>query len=341
MMKKVIFLLFGVLALASCTKESDAPVFPNVQPTGETMLLATQGFPGYPEMIFDIKGDTVYLCEDTEHHILSLTTEGSDWYARLSNDAGNYCVVKNGETVYSTPRVIADMAVEGGIVYTVEVDKQDDTRWVYRDFMQLYELDKKVNYNTFFVQDGNVFFTINTLRPYTWWNGRTISFEGIDEGFAFTYGMDRTNDDILIVYQGYTTRRDKYYWHSAVHDLPEKFAPWTCRIVNGHAIVLGQEKTSSGIGGVNGVPAVIIDGVETLLSEQKGFAAVQVAQQGMDTYILVNDVRSDSGRSMLYRNMQQVTMPSNIVIPQELLQHYSQYGTMISLTELGIIDIAS
>ena len=91
---------------------------------------------------------------------------------------------------------------------------------------------------------------------------------------------------------------------------------------------------------MNGVPAVIIDGVETLLSDQKGFAAVKLAKQRMDTYILVNNVLSDSGRSMLYKNMQQVNLPINIAIPENLLKYYTQYGTTINAVELGITDIA-
>lgn len=343
-MKKFFLILIGVLAMTSCTTDDTEPLVPDEQhgehSIGGSMLLATPGFPGYPEMIYNSEGDTIYQCDDIQSQILSLATDGGDWYAQLSHDDGTYSLVRNGETVYTTPRVIATMAVEGGIVYTVEIDKQDDTRWVYRNFQQLYELDTNVNYYTFNVQDGNISFTVNAERPYTWWNGRTYSFEGLDEGFGYTYGMDRNGTDVLILYEEYNSRQYKYYWNGTVHDLPERFNPTTCRIVNGHAFVLGRKLTSSGVGGMNGVPAVIIDGVETLLSDQKGFAAVKLANQRMDTYILVNNVLSDSGRSMLYKNMQQVNLPSNIAIPENLLKYYTQYGTTINAVELGITDIA-
>lgn len=338
-MKKILFLFaITVVALTACDNR-DEPVPVPVEDTNN-LYLAANGLTGFPEAIYDLDGNTIYRSEEGDH-IKSLVADGSDWYAVILKTDGASHVVKNGKTIYKTGETIWCFDVENGSVYTVQESKVMNTVWVNKDFQRLYELPDNVYYNTFTVEQGNVVMGIYDENASYWNNGEITPVVGLDDGFDWIYGIDKKGDNMLITYSGINNRKYMYWWNGTSQELPAGFCPSMSRIVNGHAFILGQKKTSSGIGGVNGVPAVIIDGVETLLSEQKGFAAVQVAQQGMDTYILVNDVRSDSGRSMLYRNMQQVTMPSNIVIPQELLQHYSQYGTMISLTELGIIDIAS
>ena len=340
-MKKILFLLTGILIWTSCSDGGNEPIDPVVCPVEETLLLATEGFPDYPEMIYDLHGDTIYQCEDVECHIQSLLTDGGNWYALLSNSNGSYCVVKNGETILTAASTIHSIEVENGIVYTVQESTQDNTLWVYRDSECLYELDRNVNYNTFYVQDGNIRFTVNAERPYAWWNGRTYSFEGLDEGFGYTYDIDKNGYDILILYQSYGTGTNKYYWNGGVYDLPETFIPSTCRLVNGHAFIMGQDKSTGGVGRERfGVPAVIIDGVETVLSDVLGYTSVQVAAHGIDTYILVKYANGGISRSMIYMNLQYLALPNNIVIPDELLRYYTQYGTSIDLGHLGITAIA-
>ena len=340
-MKKILFLLIGLSILASCTNADYEPTSPEVSPVEETLLLATQGFPGYPEMIYDLQGDTVYQCVDAECHILSLKAEGRDWYALLNNSNGTYSVVKNGATALTTDATIFCMKVENGIVFTVQENKADNTLWVYRDSERLYELDRNVNYNTFFVQNGNITFTVNAEKPYTWWNGRTYQFEGLVEGFGYTYEMDKNGLDILILYQDYRSEANKYYWNGAVYDLPDTFIPSACRLVNGHAFIMGRDKTTSGVGSSRfGVPAVFIDGVETVLSDMLGLKAVQVVSQGIDTFILVKYADGGISRSMIYKNLQYLALPNIIVIPEDLRKYYTQYGTAMNLGDLGITDIA-
>lgn len=338
-MKKILFLFMGLLALTSCMTDVDEPHVV-IRPVTEAMLLATPGFLGYPEMIYDQNGDTVYECGQADH-ILSLLAEGADWYASISTDGGTCSVVKNGKRIYTTTQTILNMAVENGIVYTVQQNGSSDTYWVYKDFEPLYEFPNNVNYYALCVNQGNISFTVNSDKPYTWWNGKFIQFEGLDDGFGYTYGFDTSGNNSLIVFQGYNSEKYMYIWNGTVNVLPKLFAPKASRLINGHAFILGRQMTSQGVGGNLYVPAVIIDGVVTILDDDLGFAAVQAVAHEMDTYILVKDMTGRSSWSTIYRNMQKAYMPNNILIPEDLRNVYqSADGMSTSLNILGITAMA-
>ena len=344
-MKNYLFFLIGMLALVSCTNESDEPR-PN--PTGgEDLYLATHGFMGHPEMIYNLDGDTIYQCAE-DGHILELLSEGSDWYASIANQDGTYSVVKDGTTVCTTQETIWCMAVENGIVYTVQENTADNTVWVHKDFERLYELDRNVNFNTICVSNGIVSFTVSASKPYTWINGRTVEFGGLnsapEEGFGHTFGCDRSGYDVLITYESYQVGgKYMYWWNGKNYDLPQTFIPSASRLVNGHAFILGAERTTLSPGGAHYVPAVFIDGMKTVLNDEYDFKATQVVADGMDTYVLVNDVGGNFRRSRIYKNLQRMILPENITIPEDMIEYYDMVfydSKTISLDNLGITAIA-
>ena len=337
-MKKLLLLFaIAMLALISCTKGDE----PSPEPVGDTTLyMAANGLTGFPEAIYDLQGHIIYQCPDETYSIMSLTSEGSDWYAVLKTDGGIFSVVKNGKTIYTTPEVIWSMAVEHGIVYTVQENKSDNTFWVNRGFERLYEVPSHVNYYTISVHGGAVVFTVNNMKPYTWWNGVIVEFEGLDEGFGYTYGISRTDDDALYVYQGYLSGKYKYIWNDIKSELPEKFVPTSSYIVNGHAFILGEKIISQGVGGFEGLPAVLIDGIETVLNnDHPGYRAVSLASHGVDTYILVNN--SAGAPSLVYKNLQPINLP-DVTTPYSVTPYGSDdYTGKSNLSMLGIKAIAT
>lgn len=344
-MKNYLFILIGLLALASCTNEGDEPR-PN--PTGgEDLYFATHGFMGHPEMIYNLDGETIYQCAE-DGHILELLSEGSDWYASIANQDGSYSVVKDSTTIYTTQETIWCMAVENGIVYTVQENTTDNTYWVYKDFERLYELDRNVNFNTICVSNDIVTFTVFASKPYTWINGRTVGYggpdSGLEEGFGYTFGYDRSGYDVLITYESSQVGgKYMYWWNGKNYELPQTFIPSASRLINGHAFILGAEITAFGVGGAHYVPAVFVDGMKTILNEEYDFKATQVVADGMDTYILVNDVDGNFRRSRIYKNLQRMTLPENITIPEDIREYYEMLfydGKTISLDNLGITAIA-
>ena len=87
-MKNYLLLLIGLLALVSCTNESDEPR-PN--PTGgEDLYFATHGFMGHPEMIYNLDGDTIYQCAE-DGRILELLKCGQGWHDSV-HDPGDHLV---------------------------------------------------------------------------------------------------------------------------------------------------------------------------------------------------------------------------------------------------------
>jgi len=346
-MKNYLFFLIGLLALVSCTNEGDEPR-PN--PTGgEDLYFATPGFPGYPEMIYNLDGDTIYQCAEG-YHIVELLGDGSDWYASLRTEDGIHSVVKDSTTIYTTQETIWCMAIENGIVYTVQEDRSESTFWVYKDFERLYELDRNVNFNTICVSDDIVSFTVfSTTKPYVWINGITVEFGGPnsapEEGFGYTFGCDRSGYDVLITYEGaLNDGKYMYWWNGKNYDMPEMFFPSTSRLINGHAFILGAIRRTLSPGGAHYVPAVIIDGMVTILNDEYDFAAKQVVADGMNTYILVNDVSGRSNWSLIYKNLQCMDLPNNIVVPEKLRKYYAQNlnddGATTTLVNLGITAIA-
>ena len=99
-MKKLLLLFaIAMLALISCTKGDE----PSPEPVGDTTLyMAANGLTGFPEAIYDLQGHIIYQCPDETYSIMSLTSEGSDWYAVLKTDDGIFSVVKNGKTLTDT-----------------------------------------------------------------------------------------------------------------------------------------------------------------------------------------------------------------------------------------------
>ena len=135
-----------------------------------------------------------------------------------------------------------------------------------------------------------------------------------------------------------------YWWNGKNYDMPEMFFPSTSRLINGHAFILGAIKRTLSPGGAHYVPAVIIDGMVTILSDEYDFAAKQVVADGMDTYILVSDVSGRSNWSLIYKNLQCMDLPNNIVVPENLRKYYAQSldddGATTTLINLGITAIA-
>ena len=344
-MKNYLFFLIGMLALVSCNTESDEP-WPN--PTGgEELYFATHGFMGHPEMIFNLDGETIYQCAE-DGHIIELLSEDSNWYASIANQDGSYSVIKDGTTVYTTQETIWCMAVENGIVYTVQENTTDNTYWVYKDFERIYELDRNVNFNTICVSQGIVIFTVFANKPYTWINGRTVEFGGPDsgqeEGFGYTFGYDLSGYDVLITYESAQVGgKYMYWWNGKNYDLPQTFTPATSRLVNGHAFILGADISTLSHSGAHCIPAVFIDGMKTILNDEYDFKAEQVVADGVDTYILVNDVSGNFRRSRIYKNLQRMVLPKNITIPEDIREYYEMFfddGKTISLDNLGITAVA-
>ena len=202
-----------------------------------------------------------------------------------------------------------------------------------------------MNFNTICVSNGNVSFTVFASKPYTWTNGRTVEFggpeSGLEEGFGHTFGCDRSGYDVLITYESAQMGgKYMYWWNGKNYDLPQTFIPSASRLVNGHAFILGAEITAFGVGGAHYVPAVFVDGMKT---KEYDFKATQVVADGMDTYILVNDVDGNFRRSRIYKNLQRMTLPENITIPEDIREYYEMLfydGKTISLDNLGITAIA-
>ena len=89
---------------------------------------------------------------------------------------------------------------------------------------------------------------------------------------------------------------------------------------------------------------VLIMSLQLLLSDEYDFAAKQVVADGMDTYILVSDVSGRSNWSLIYKNLQCMDLPNNIVVPENLRKYYAQSldddGATTTLINLGITAIA-
>ena len=304
-MKKLLFLFtIPLLAMISCTNgDEPAPV-----PVDDTTLyMAVNGLTGFPEAIYDLDGNTIYQSEEGDR-IKSLVAEGSDWYAVILKEDGATHVVKNGETIFMTGETIWCFAVEDGIVYTVQESKLLNEIWVYKNFRRLYEVPSNVYYNTFSVDHGNVAMGVYDEKPCYWYNGEIIPIEGLENGFDWVYGIDKKGDNMLITYQDITTRKYMYWWKDSHEEMPVGFRPSMSQIVNGHAFILGQKITSQSVGGVRGCPAVMIDGVVTILSnDDRDCEAVGLASHDMDTYILVNN--PSAVYSTVYKNMQPINLP--------------------------------
>jgi len=303
-MKKLLFLFtIPLLALISCTN-GDEPV---PGPIGDTTLyMAANGLTGIPEAIYDLDGNTVYQCELGDH-IKSLVAQGSDWYAVILKEDGATHVVKNGETTYMTGATIWCLAVEDGSIYTVQENRVNNTTWVCKDFARIHEVIGAVLHNSFSVDHGNVAMAV-FYEPDYWYNGEFIPIEGFEGRIENVYGIDKKGDDLLITYQDINTRKYMYWWKGTCGEFSIGFRPSMSQIVNGHAFILGQKLTSESPAGVQGYPVVVIDGVETALSnDNRGYSAVGLASHDMDTYILVNN---PSGYySTVYKNMQPITLP--------------------------------
>ena len=335
-MKKFLLLsAIAVLALTSCSSDDE----PKPEPVGDsTLYLAANGLTGFPEAIYDLEGNTIYQSEDGDR-IKSLVAEGSDWYAVILKADGASHVVKNGKPIYTTRETIWCMAVENGSVYTVQESRVLDLVWVNKDFQHLYEVPNTVYYNTFTVDHGNVIMGVYDATACYWCNGEFIPVDGLEDGFNWVYGIDKSNDDMLITYEGINNRKNMYWWNGTSYELPVKFIPSMSQIVNGHAFILGRDASTQGVGGISCFPAIVIDGVETVLSnEEIGYTAVALATHDMDTYILTN---SDSRYSLVYKNLHPIKLP-DVKTPYSVGpygSHYNQNG-MTNLSALGIKDIA-
>ncbi len=163
--------------------------------------------------------------------------------------------------------------------------------------------------------------------------------------FGYNNMLDRSGYDVLIAYESaLNDGKYMYWWNGKNYDMPEMFFPSTSRLINGHAFILGAIRRTLSPGGAHYVPAVIIDGMVTILNDEYDFAAKQVVADGMNTYILVNDVSGRSNWSLIYKNLQCMDLPNNIVVPEKLRKYYAQNlnddGATTTLVNLGITAIA-
>lgn len=327
--KKLMTLLLALMALTACHDSKDEPDPNPVEKT--TLYLVTQGFPGYPEFIVNLEGDIIYQCEDDESTIPTLVTDGSDWYVVIRRGDGMFNVLKNGNSIHMINEKLWGFTVEDGIVYTVQENESSNTIWLCKNFERLYEVPDNAYYNTFTVDHGNVAMGVYDQKPCYWYNGVIIPIEGLDGGFDWVYGIDMQGDDMLITYQDIPTRKNMYWWKGTRHDFTSPFTLTSSKIVNGQAYILGQKITTQGVGGVDGVAAVIIDGAETIISDEIGSIAQRIVVDGEDVYILVRPGRTSTNK--IYKNMKPIDLP-NVVVPDFYKPYYN--GDSCSLGQVGI-----
>lgn len=327
--KKLMTLLLAMLALTACHDSKDEPVPEPVEKT--TLYLATSGFPGYPEFIVSLEGDTVYQCEDEESTIHALVTDGNDVYIVIHQEDGMFNVLKNGNSIHMIEEKLWGFTVEDGIVYTVQENESSNTIWLCKNFERLYEVPNNAYYFTFSVDHGNVAMGVYDEKPCYWYNGEIIPIEGLDGGFNWVYGIDKKGNDMLITYQDIPTRNNMYWWKGTRHDLESWFSPRCSRIVNGQAYILGKKITQQGVGGVDGVASAIIDGKETIICDMVGSSAEQIVVDGEDAYILVR--RGSGSSTEIYKNMKAITLP-NVEVPDFYKPYY--HADRCSLGDIGI-----
>ena len=162
----------------------------------------------------------------------------------------------------------------------------------------------------------------------------------MDHGFDWVYGIDFYAGSWLITYEDFETRKNMYWWHNVNYECPADFQPYASSIVNGHSFILGRKTTSQGVGGINGIPAVLIDGIETVLNNDlAGFSAVSLASHGVDTYILVRD--NTSLYSYIYKNLSAIKLP-DVKTPYSVGPYGAQNSNdgKSNLSALGIKAIA-
>ena len=354
-MKKIIIILLGLLALASCSKDDNEVPFP-LPPENASLYMAVNGLPGFPDKIYDLEGNTIYECEEGGS-IQSLVAEGSDWYA-LIKENDTFFVVKNGSKIISGEGQIWCFTIENGFVYTVQEYKnfevwvckgyesqQDKGSWYNQQLFYVTEGDLECvenwMYNIFMVHDGSVTIPFRGPEPKIMIDGSTHSLnEYLDHGFDWVYGIDFYAGSWLITYEDFETRKNMYWWHNVNYECPADFQPYASSIVNGHSFILGRKTTSQGVGGINGIPAVLIDGIETVLNNDlAGFSAVSLASHGVDTYILVRD--NTSLYSYIYKNLSAIKLP-DVKTPYSVGPYGAQNSNdgKSNLSALGIKAIA-
>ena len=327
--KKLMTLALAMLALTACEDSKEDPIpEPNVKET--TLYLATNGFAGYPEFILNLDGDTVYMCEDEESRIHSLVAEDYDWYAVIRKGDGLFNVLKNGNSIHVTGENIRGFTVENGNIYTVQENEMSGKIWLCKDFKRIYEIPNTTYYNTFSVDHGSVVMGVYDEKPCYWYNGEIITIEGLEGGFDWVYGIDKKGDDLLITYQDIPTGKNMYWWKGTRYDLEPWFNPKCSRIVNGHAYILGKKITQQGVGGVDGVATVVIDGTETIISDAVGSSAEQIIVDGEDAYFLIR--RGSGSYTEIYKNLEAITLP-DVEVP-DFYKPY--YGDKCSLGKIGI-----
>ena len=355
-MKKILFLLaIGLMVLTSCSNGDE----PRPEPSGDaTLYMAVNGLPGFPDKIYDLEGNTIYECEEGGS-IQSLVAEGSDWYALINKENGTFFVVKNGSIILTGEGIIWCFTVENGIVYIVQENKnfevwackgfesqQDKGSWYYQQLFYVTEgnLDCVENwlYNTFMAHDGSVTIPFRGPEPKIMIDGSIFSLnEYLDHGFNNVYGIDFYAGSWLITYEDFETRKNMYWWHNVNYECPADFQPYASRIVNGHSFILGQKNSESFcVGDIYGIPAVLIDGIETVLNNDLGgFSAVSLASHGVDTYILVRD--NTSLYSYIYKNLSAIKLP-DVKTPYSVGPYGSQNANdgKSNLSALGIKAIA-
>ena len=323
MTKTLFIFLVGLLALTSCFNGDE----PRPEPSGDTTLfMAVNGLPGFPDMIYDLEGNTIYECEEGGS-IQSLVADGSDWYALISKENGTFFIVKNGSKILTGKGKVWCFTVQQGSIYTVQEydnfevwackgweSSQDKGSWYSQQLFYVTESDlecvEDCLYNTFMVHDGSITMAFRGPEPKIMIDGSTFSLnEYLDHGFDHVYGIDFYAGYWLITYEDFETRKNMYWWKNVNYECPADFQPYASCIVNGHAFIIGQKIPEPYVGVIYGTPAVLIDGIETVLNDDlSGFSAVSLASHGMDTYILVRN--NNTGLySYIYKNLQAIELP--------------------------------
>lgn len=343
----LMLLLIGLLALSSCTTDTDEPKPNSVGDT--TLYMAANGLTGFPEAIYDLEGNMIYQSENGDH-IKSLVAEGSDWYALIIKEDGNFSIVKNGLKILTGEGFVWCFTVKEGSIYSI-MENSDHEVWAYKGyeswqdkgswyFQQLFKVPNDRLYNTFLVHDGSIAMAILGSTPSISIDEANCPLdEYLDHGFSYVYGIDFYAGSWLITYEDFETGKNMYWWHNDNYECPAYFHTTTSCIVNGHAFILGMKSTKRGVGGLLGVPAVLIDGVEIILSNDLiDFMAVSLASHGMNTYILVKDRTS---ASVIYKNLVPIKLP-DIKTPYDVGPYgatdYEDWKTKLSY--LGINAIA-